>query len=64
LQLCNVLQGDFTMLVQNLAMTGRVMGDEAAARATGATMAHERTRRNRLNYKSRGTPVSVPNSLP
>jgi hypothetical protein len=64
LQLCNVLQGDFTMLIQNLAMTGRVMSNEAAARSTNVSMSHERTRRNRLNYKYRGAPASVPANLP
>jgi hypothetical protein len=58
------MQADFTSLIQNLAMTGRVMSNEAAMRASGQQMAHERMRRNRLNYTYRGVAVYLPSALP
>ena len=64
LQLCSIMQSDFTAMIQNLAMTGRVLSDTAAMQSSDGRFAHERTRRNRLNYTSRGAAVSVPNSLP
>jgi hypothetical protein len=64
IQLCSIMQANFTALVQNMAMTGRVLSDDAATRATTQRMARERTRRNRLNYTARGSAVTVPNHLP
>ena len=58
------MQSDFTALIQNFATTGRVLTNDAAMRASGQQMSHERTRRNRLNYTTRGASVSVPNKLP
>jgi hypothetical protein len=64
LQLVSVMQADFAALIQNLAATGRVLTNDAAGKASGQQMAHERTRRNRLHYTDRGQTVSVPNKLP
>jgi hypothetical protein len=64
LQLCSIMQADFTDMIQNLAMTGRVLSDRAAMEASGQQMARERARRNRLNYRARGAAVSVPSHLP
>jgi conjugal transfer/entry exclusion protein len=64
LQLCSIMQADFTALIQNLAMTGRAMSDSSASQASEHRFAHERTRRNRLGYTSRGASVGVPSVLP
>jgi conjugal transfer/entry exclusion protein len=64
MQLASVMQANFTAQIQNLAMSGRVLSDDAAAQAAGQQMAHERTRRNRLNYTARGVAVGIPNAMP
>ena len=64
LQILGVVQSQMTMLVQNLATTGRAMVETGAATASERQLSTERRRRNRLNYTSRGAAVSVPSQMP
>ena len=64
LQILGVVQSQMTMLVQNLATTGRAMVETGAATASERQLSTERRRRNRLIYTSRGAPVSVPSQMP
>jgi conjugal transfer/entry exclusion protein len=64
LQVLGVVQSQMTMLVQNLATTGRAMVETGAATASERQLSTERRHRNRLNYTSRGAPVSVPSQMP
>jgi conjugal transfer/entry exclusion protein len=64
LQMLGVVQSQMTMLVQNLTTTGRALVETGAATASERQLSTEQKRRNRLNYTSRGNPVSVPNSMP
>jgi conjugal transfer/entry exclusion protein len=63
-QMLGVVQSQMTMLVQNLATTGRAMVDTGAATASERNISTERKRRNRINYTSRGASVNVPGTLP
>ena len=64
LQILGVVQSQMTMLVQNLATTGRAMVETGAATASERQLSTERRHRNRLNYTSRGAAVSVPSQMP
>ncbi len=63
-QMLGVVQSQMTMLVQNLATTGRAMVESGAASASERQLSSERKRRNRLNYTSRGAAVNVPSTMP
>ena len=63
-QMLSVVQAQMTMLVHNLTTTGRALVEGGAMTASEHQLAAERKRRNRLNYKSKGTPVNVPSRLP
>jgi conjugal transfer/entry exclusion protein len=63
-QMLGVVQSDMTMLVQNLTTTGRALVEVGASSASERQLSVERRRRNRLNYTSRGAPVSVPSRMP
>jgi conjugal transfer/entry exclusion protein len=64
LQMLGVVQTQMTVLVQNLATTGRAMADTGAAAASERQLATERIHRNRADYTSRGAPVNVPSEMP
>lgn len=63
-QILGVVQSDMTMLVQNLTTMGRALIETGASTASERQLSVERRRRNRLNYTSRGQPVSVPSQMP
>ena len=63
-QMLGVVESQMTMLVQNLTTTGRALVDLGAANASERQLSTERRRRNRLNYTSRGAPVTVPSQMP
>jgi conjugal transfer/entry exclusion protein len=63
-QMLAVVQSQMTMLVHNLATTGRALVERGAVVASEQELSAERRRRHRLNYTSRGTPVNVPSQLP
>jgi P-type conjugative transfer protein TrbJ len=63
-QMLNVVSQQMTMLVQNLATTGRAMVETGAAQASERQLSTERKRRNRVNYTNHGNPVNVPSKMP
>jgi len=63
-QMLAVVSQQMTMLVQNLATTGRAMVETGAAGASERQLSTERRHRNRANYKNRGNPVNVPSQMP
>jgi len=63
-QMLGVVSQQMTMLVQNLATTGRAMVETGASTASEQQLSTERKRRNRVDYTSRGNPVNVPSTMP
>jgi conjugal transfer/entry exclusion protein len=63
-QMLSIMSSQMTMLVQNLATTGRAMVETGAATASERQLSTERRRRNRVDYTNRGNPVNVPSQMP
>jgi conjugal transfer/entry exclusion protein len=63
-QMLGVVSQQMTMLVQNLATTGRAMVETGASTASERQLSTERKRRNRVDYTNRGNTVNVPSQMP
>ncbi|MGH7293819.1 MAG: hypothetical protein ACRELB_02745 [Polyangiaceae bacterium] len=63
-QMLGVVSQQMTMLVQNLATTGRAMVETGASTASERQLSTERKRRNRADYTNRGNTVNVPSQMP